>query len=262
MASETKNVPDWLLERFAVGELDAARTADVQRRLEADPAERARLDALRRSNAEILLQHPPRTVVPEIQRRAGRTTKRSTRALWTLAMPIAAAAALALVVGTKPRGDLALDTGEGPEVTRTKGTSPVLRVYRQLEGNAEELLPGAKAKKGDLLQVAYAAMGFTHGVIFSIDGRGAVTLHFPSKPGESQKLLAGGEVALTHAYELDDAPSFERFFVVGAKDAPIDIDAVLAGARDLAKDPGLAASGYLRLPDGLAQYSITLRKEQ
>src|SRR4051812_32971968 len=94
-------VPDWLLERLAVGDLPKERAAQVRAQLELESDGARRLEQLRRSNKEILLQPPPRAVVPEIHRRAGRT--RSTRPMLLLTLPaLAAAAALGLAVRAPP----------------------------------------------------------------------------------------------------------------------------------------------------------------
>ena len=60
--------------------------------------------------------------------------------------------------------------------------APALRLYRRVAGADQLLRDGATARPGDLLQLAYAAGGETHGVILSIDGAGSVTLHFPRTP--------------------------------------------------------------------------------
>jgi anti-sigma-K factor RskA len=68
-----RHVPDWLLERLALGELDAETAADVRRRLAAEgrtPDEIAALVAA--SNREILEQLPATPTAAAIKRRAER----------------------------------------------------------------------------------------------------------------------------------------------------------------------------------------------
>lgn len=258
-------VPQLLLEKLALGELDPEEAAQVRRRLAAQPGGLERLRELERSNEEILLTHPPRAVVPEIRRRARlAATKSTTRSTFMVLAPLALAAGAAMLIARPaPTDTIATVPGlEGPEETRTKGDTPVLRIYRHTSDGNERLQPGATVAAGDLLQLGYVAMGNGYGIVFSIDGRGAVTLHHPQQPGQAQSLLKAGEVLLPLAYELDDAPGFERFFIVGSQDAPVDLDAVLAGARLLAKDPQRAQGAFLDLPEGLQQYSLTLRKAE
>lgn len=260
MTADRHDIPDWLIERLALGDLPADRAAELRRRLEAEVGGLDRLAALERSNREILLAHPPREIVPALERRAGRS-RRST--LFVLLPALTAFAAVALVVrsGEGPLvADPAIFKGSDTQ-TRVKGDVSVLRLYRKNGPVQEKLEPGSIVHQADLVQVSYVAMGKRFGVVFSIDGRGGVTLHYPESQGLAQSLLPSGEVALSHAYELDDAPEFERFFIVSS-DAPIDLDAVLAGARTLAKKPASAASKYLDLPENVSQYTLTLRKEQ
>ncbi|WP_052297640.1 hypothetical protein [Leadbettera azotonutricia] len=77
-------------------------------------------------------------------------------------------------------------------------------------------------------------------MIFSIDGRAVVTLHYPYKENMSPRLVTGKQVLLDEAYTLDDAPLFECFFLV-AGEKPLDANVILGLARKLAsqnKSPG------------------------
>lgn len=94
------------------------------------------------------------------------------------------------------------------------------------------------------------------GVVVSIDGRGHVTRHLPEE-GAAAAALDGREQALPHAYELDDAPAFERFVLVTGPRA-FDVAAVLAAAAALPREE--ARTRALSLPDGLAQRSVVLDK--
>jgi hypothetical protein len=97
-------------------------------------------------------------------------------------------------------------------------------------------------------------------LIASIDGAGAVTLHYPlhdDAPPEATAVSAD-TTALPRSYQLDDAPAFERFFFITAN-APIDVQASLAVIRDLAQRPD-SATGSLELPKGFHQMSLRLRK--
>ena len=109
-----------------------------------------------------------------------------------------------------------------------------------------------------MLQLGYVSAGRRYGAVLSVDGRGSVTLHFPESPAGSPE-LKGGTVSLPSAYELDDAPAFERFFFV-TSDAPFDVGTVMESARQLAREPERARYAPLSLPEPLSQTSITLDK--
>lgn len=255
-------VPQLLVERLALGELAPERAREVEARLASEPGGVERLAAIRRDNAETLLSQPPRQVVPKILARAGLRPARPARR-WLLALsPLVAGAAAFAVWARPPAADAppADPAAAGPEAILLKGATH-LCIHRKSGPDAEKLEPGAGVHPRDLLQVAYfATTDAAYGVILSVDGRSGVTLHFPERTGQSQALTRGNETALAHAYELDDAPGFERFFFV-TSDAPIDVDAVLVQARALAARPDDASGRYLDLPAGLHQTSLTLRKE-
>jgi hypothetical protein len=117
------------------------------------------------------------------------------------------------------------------ETELNKGAEPYLVIHRRAGDRAERLEPGAEVRAGDVLQVSYVSLGRPYGVIFSIDGRGAVTLHHPaSSEAEASLIDLDRAVPLANAYELDDAPEFERFYLVTSM-APIDTGEILDRAR-------------------------------
>ena len=91
---------------------------------------------------------------------------------------------------------------------------PQLEIWRQTEGKAEILKPGASVKAFDSLQIAYLAAGRPYGMIVSLDGRGRLTLHYPESFSAVPILDQGNPSVLEFAYQLDDAPKFERFFFI------------------------------------------------
>ncbi len=241
----SERVPDLLVERLALGELDEAQATRVRARLEA-AGELDRLEAIDRSNAEILAAHPPSAIRAEVERRAqGRGSPEPAANGWRYAIvPLAVAAAAVLFFVLRPRAPgstdpiiASADSGESAEGgTRIKG-DPRLLVYRKASGGTELMSAGSPAGAGDLLQVGYQANGASAGVILSIDGSGAVTLHHPLQPDGDPALKDGGKITLRESFELDDAPEFERFFFVARDEGPVDVQAVLDAAEKLAADP-------------------------
>jgi len=100
-------------------------------------------------------------------------------------------------------------------------------------------------------------------VIFSIDGRGTVTLHLPKEMGDATQLedAKGKARQLGFSYELDDAPTFESFFFVTAQD-PINVDGVLERANTLADDLTNAEKASLTLPQGMTAVDFLLKKAE
>jgi len=260
--------PAWLIERLAQGELDGTEAAAVRARLEAEGRSPDDvIAALIRADREALAAHPPASVAAEVRRRAATparrrpVTARATFAGATLAM----AGALAIVLAGRhlpsapPASNLPVS-----EPTTIKGTAPTggarLYVYRHASAGDERLAEGERAAPGDLLQLAYATTAEGFGVLLSIDGAGAVTQHWP-EPGRTRAapLRVGGEVRLPSAYELDNAPAFERFFLVHAE-ASFDVAPVLEAARALSSRAPVARRAPLPLPAHFNQVSLALEK--
>lgn len=253
--------PDWLLERIALGELPTEELASARARLLQEPDGAARLAALEADTAATLARHPPSGVAREVRSRLrvrrARGERPARRFLPALAL-VPALAAAALVLLARPQAATPVGPETEGEVTRVKGLEPRLTVHRQHAEAAEALADGALAAPGDVVQLAYVAAGRAHGVILSVDGRGTVTLHAPESGATSVPLAPSGTHALPGAYALDDAPGFERFFLVTA-DAPFALDEVLAAARSLAA--GFEArTSPLPLPSRYTQTSFTLEK--
>jgi len=142
------------------------------------------------------------------------------------AMAAAACAVIAVSVVTVNRsadvGTFA-ETGVLESATRVKGSGAKLYVYRKEGENATLLSPRSKVKQNDVLQLSYVAGGDLYGAIFSVDGNGTVTRHFPDSGNTAAQLDQSGEIPLAFAYQLDNAPRFERFIMItGAKPFPID----------------------------------------
>ena len=65
---------------------------------------------------------------------------------------------------------------------------------------------------------------------------------------------------LPNSYQLDDAPRFERFFLI-THPKPIDREWILDLAQALANNGEEAATGQLEeLPEGFMQWSVSLEK--
>lgn len=274
MSDESRReVPALLVEQLALGELDEAEARRVREAL-GDDGDRA-LARIEASNREILADYPPKKLAADIRRRLEREQEAGGRSRrgwmpWVLAPTLVAAAAVAWVMVRTPEDTtLAVDDTHAelvddgqPELTRIKGAvDPHLVIDRRTSAGHERLGAGEMVGEGDLLQLSYVPAGRREGVIVSIDGAGAVTLHHPAEPEGSPALDEGAEIPLGHSYELDDAPSFERFLFVTRDGQPPAVDEVLRAAEQLARDPKRAREGTLELPgEGWEQHALILNK--
>lgn len=272
------SVPAWKLERFVLGELPAADLAQLNQQLQADPDLQQRVDALRAADVEIRGTYPAPWMARQILARVdGAKAATSSRrwvsgrwARWGVA-PLAAAALLAVIAlprtqqddGTTPARFVAAGV-------RSKGPEATLYVHRRTQSGTEQLADGSVARRGDLLRLQYRIASEKagqnsdapmYGVILSLDGGGAVTRHLPVQGDVAAPLVAGELVSLDLAYELDDAPGWERFVLITAAE-PFALAPVVATARAAvaSTDAEHDAPMALDLPATTAQTGVTLIK--
>lgn len=246
MQDDQHGAPPLVLERAAAGELGAEQQARLTE------ADRARVAELEEDNEAQLRAYPPNLAVAAIQRKLDdkRSGARARRNFGLALVPACAVALLTLMPSTDPD-----PVGVTVPTERTKGP-PLLQVFRQTEEGEQRLGAGASAAPGDLLQLRYDARGKKYGVIVSLDGAGVVTPHLPERLSGPAATLQRALVTLPTAYELDDAPRFERFFIVTSP-TPFEVEAVVEAIRATTRDPG----ARLELPDELSQADLHLNKD-
>lgn len=229
-------IPQLLLEEILLGEKDEKKyyAKYGKERLQSALAE------LKKSNQEILATYPAPNFAPAAnivsmegqeaaaKRERSKNAKPNIYARLNKARPIffAAAAifALALCLPVMTGKIKALGGSSG---IRLKGNNHhQIRLYKQEGAEAILLKNGETAKENDLVQITYTPGSYNYGVIFSVDGNGNITRHFPDTSWQAEKLQkTGEEVPLSFSYELDDAPKYECFIFVASKD-PFDFSKV------------------------------------
>lgn len=184
---------DRWLERVALGEVDADDLTEEEQK---------RLDEIRASNEEILAKYPAAGVKIEVERRMKSAASPTRRTPWIVGLlPVAAAAVvLAIALPDEP-------------TERTKGDARLV-VHKKTGASVTPVRDDDVLDAGDLLQVGYTPGGAGYGTVLSIDGRGTVTLHWPRSASDWSPQVEPGGASLPVSYELDDAPRFERFFLV------------------------------------------------
>ncbi len=134
-------------------------------------------------------------------------------------------------------GGPAIQGLEGDTGIRLKGMETGIQVFRNAGEEVEMLEPGARVEEGDLLQLGFVAPGADYAVLFSVDGRGVVTLHAPISAGHTTELDEQGRVLVEASYRLDDAPDFERFYLLTST-SELDAAAVLEQVRNYIRRQG------------------------
>jgi len=257
------HIPDIVLERYRLNELPPADAARMAGEIGRDARLRERLAALDRSDHELDAD------LDRVRTRlAAHESPGPARAIgWPIPAAVAIGVVLSAVIWQTRAPFVAPAQSEnGPD--RIKGTAasgrPALAVYRRTNEGSEQLADGTVAHAGDLIRVGYRSAGHTYGVIVSIDGAGAVTVHLPPAGTQAALLKSEPTVLLDQAYELDDAPRWERFYFVTG-DTAFDAAPVLQAARDAANARRQQPPSDLALPPKVAQRldqaGFTLQKE-
>jgi len=220
-------IPELLLEQILLGEKDERDYYKKYGKSEIQAA----LAELRASNEEILAKYPVEKANEEFIKRGfavhNNVDSNSCKRIFIGARFIkyASAAVLLFVLA----GPIVMNyknttkAGVSAPAVRVKGGEihHQIRLYRQDRQNGPEatlLKNGATASENDLIQITYIPGEYKYGVIFSVDGNGSVTRHFPEDSWKAGALArTGDEVPLPFAYALDNAPEYECFIFVASK---------------------------------------------
>lgn len=219
-------IPQLLLEEILLGEKKAQNYYKKYGKEQLDMA----LAQLKKSNEEILSAYPADkfnfTKPNVVQMQSAESKNIYKRLIKAKPFLFAAAAVLALAICAPVMLNTNKFLGD-KATTRLKGNSQhQIRLYKQDGAKAVLLKNGEIAKENDLVQITYIPGSYNYGVIFSVDGNGNITRHFPDASWQAEKLQkTGEEVPLSFSYELDDAPKYECFIFVASKN-PFDFSNV------------------------------------
>jgi hypothetical protein len=248
---EKNIIQDWKLERYLLGELPAQEFEDIRILESARDGVRERLEALRAENAAILRRYPPEAVgrkienasaidrngVPKwravVNRYKPQSVKTTGVPKWVIPAAVCAIALLIIPIRLAQVDTGAAQYQNGAFEDRAKGTGTAqsIEVWRKNGAEAERLPPDAVARSGDVIQLRYIVPEPCYGALISVDGRGVTTVHLSGESGKATPLTPGRPVALSNSYQLDDAPLFETFYLVTAKDN-FDIESVKQSLLD------------------------------
>lgn len=243
-------IPDWKLERFLTGDLPEEEMNKL-RELEANDAVFAnRVKMLREDNKAILNKLPFEKLAANlgtdaaekgranlgtdaagiaaknVAKNAARFTfvKFAAAAMFVFAVALVAffAQRETSVMNERVGSDVATVNGsqntqvalaENESDTRIKGLDARMEVWKKTSAGIVQLNDFDSVGEGDEIQLRYAVPEKCFGLLFSMDGNGALTLHMGN--GVKAIELAPGKMnSLPFAYKLDDAPYFEKFFFV------------------------------------------------
>ena len=277
-------ISTFMLERYRLGELSPGEYQEITGILSSDNSLRSRMEELDESDRELRLRYPAINLNPDsikpaerrfIKHKTGNHPVRFTR----IAAIILACILLPVIyflrtgpgssAGRIVQNDLTAPAGvsnSGETQDRAKGLvseNSGLSIY--LKGNGEILLSDqAVLQEGNTVQLAYTAPAGEHyGVIFSIDGRSTVTMHYPYRKGQSSILVPGKRTFLDEAYTLDDAPDYEVFIMV-ISERPLSAEEVILEAQKIAEEPpapGRIEEKTRNVFEGCEVETVTILKE-
>ena len=277
----SKKFPTWLLERLAQGELAAGQLDELRARLAAEGRSlETELAALATSNQEIHARldkdrdgggDPP-------ARRAARGDAVARRSL----QPLDRAAGARRLAGHRPSRAAAGARSAAVAARAARSAAGSARVRRrqgrQPGGVAAALgLPAAAVAADQAAGAAERrrarrarrplAAGLRRRARWAlrraaVDRRRRPRDPAPARAGRQRappRCARASEIRLPSAYELDDAPGFERFVLVTATQ-PFPVAAALDAARALAGQRPSARTAPLPLPPAFHQTSVLLQK--
>jgi hypothetical protein len=244
-------IPDWKLERYLTGDLPAAEMREIRELEKTDEIFANRVKMLREDNVAILRKMPFERLSEKMDAMPGRSgSAGNTVHVNFKLVKFAAAAALVLAVvsvalfsqrevmapaqsGAQVMDVAMVDASEIPGDagdTRIKGMDARMEVWKKTADSAVQMSNLDEAREGDEIQLRYSVPEKSFGLLFSMDGNGALTMHMGSE-NHAVELAPGEMTTLPFAYKLDNAPKFEKFFLLTSRNMfsinASDIDASL-----------------------------------
>ena len=215
-------ISDFKLERYLLGELSAEEMKALQLREAEDEIFAARVRMMREEGKRFLAENPFSAMEDKLE-----NAERPNRSFNTLWLKVAAALVIALgvfsavvlnrnveIAGGAAAGatmDVAMaDIDNG---TRIKGMNASLEVWKKTGDSAVQMVNLGDASEGDEIQLRYRVPQKCFGMLFSMDGNGTVTMHM-GEGNRAVELEPGKMTTLPFAYKLDNAPKFEKFFLL------------------------------------------------
>ncbi len=230
-------ISDLRFDQWRAGELDPELIEELEGHLESCARCQARHDEIE-AQAEAFLAAYPKLELPQPE--APRAddgnvvalrAKRARLYAWSGGLVgLAAAAAFALVVGTKGAGD-------GDELgVRSKGTSRIGFFVKHGE-HVREGGDGQVVYPGDQLRFYITSLKPQHVAILSLDGAGAASIYYPAG-GTSESVGVLRNHAVDSSVLLDDALGEERLWGIFCE-APFELEPLREALEQNAALPAL-----------------------
>lgn len=237
-------VSDFKMEQYLIGALPENEMRELRDREASDEIFAARVAALKEQNEKILAENPFEKLSVELDRadlvngsltdagnRAGSMTFKFGVMKIAAAVIVALGIFSAVIIGGRDEivqmdaaqqagSDVAMAAGSVENgsygETRIKGMQARMEIWKKTAEGVAQMEEKGLASEGDELQLRYVVPEKCFGMLISMDGNGVVTVHM----GQGAQAIAvepGKMNTLPFAYKLDDAPHFEKFFLLTSK---------------------------------------------
>ena len=231
--TSVNKISDFKLERYLLGELPEKEMRDFQERELSDEIFAARVREMREQGKRFVAENPFEALEAKMDAADEAADGNVISGLW---LKVAAALVIALGVFSMVVLNRNVETYSGENATmevamanvddgtRIKGMSASLEVWKKTGDSAVQMVNLGDASEGDEIQLRYRVPQKCFGMLFSMDGNGTVTMHM-GDGNNAIELEPGKMTTLPFAYKLDNAPKFEKFFLLTSQNSfAIDVD--------------------------------------
>ena len=231
--TSVNKISDFKLERYLLGELPEKEMRDFQERELSDEIFAARVREMREQGKRFVAENPFEALEAKMDAADEAADGNVISGMW---LKVAAALVIALGVFSMVVLNRNVETYSGESATmevamanvddgtRIKGMSASLEVWKKTGDSAVQMVNLGDASEGDEIQLRYRVPQKCFGMLFSMDGNGTVTMHM-GDGNNAIELEPGKMTTLPFAYKLDNAPKFEKFFLLTSQNSfAIDVD--------------------------------------
>ena len=231
--TSVNKISDFKLERYLLGELSEKEMRELQERELSDEIFAARVAEMRLQGKRFVAENPFEALEAKMDAADEAADGNVISGLW---LKVAAALVIALGVFSMVVLNRNVETYSGESATmevamanvddgtRIKGMSASLEVWKKTGDSAVQMVNLGDASEGDEIQLRYRVPQKCFGMLFSMDGNGTVTMHM-GDGNNAIELEPGKMTTLPFAYKLDNAPKFEKFFLLTSQNSfAIDVD--------------------------------------
>ena len=192
------NIPAILLERYILNEVTEEERKLIENQLKANRNLAKRIKYLQKANQIFSGQHPVKETILQIEKKMEQEKEKTAKKLhskfflgyWPIYGLVAASFVgllliRPLILPEKRINNVVFQDND----INIKGDSG-LYIFLKTKYLAKKLEDNSIVKAGDVIQIAYYVNKPLYGVIFSVDGNGFITFHFPKNNAQDLKLIA------------------------------------------------------------------------